>query len=62
METDGLKNRACQEGKGRSGWTLAKEGDSQFGKGGEVKAAPRLFADVEALSKMTQFAASPRVV
>ena len=42
---------------------LAKEGDSQFGKVGEVEAASRLFADFfEALSKMTQFAALPRVV
>jgi len=29
------------------------------GKGGEVKSAPRLFADVEALARMTQVAAPP---
>ena len=39
-----------------------QDGLSRLGEGGEVDAAPRLFADVEALAAMTQCEAPPKVV
>ena len=39
-----------------------QDGVSRLGEGGEVDAAPRLLADVEALAAMTQCAAPPKVV
>jgi len=41
---------------------LTDDGTSPGDEGGEVKSAPRLFADVEALARMTHVAALPKVV